>query len=151
MFLAPILLAAVSAAVQHYDATESKQLVPMLTEVLKFRTYAHNDEARDAQQQWVMKTAQSLGLEARDAGKVVEIELPATVPDAPILGLVVHGDVQPVVVSAVRRTRRPRLRLRTRRRRRQGTARAGAAGDARHQRERAENAHAHDPAARRQR
>jgi len=100
MFLAPILLAAVSAAVQHYDANESKQLVPMLTEVLQFRTYAHNDEARDAQQQWVMKTAQSLGLEARDAGKVVEIELPATVADAPVLGLVVHGDVQPVEEEA---------------------------------------------------
>jgi succinyl-diaminopimelate desuccinylase len=100
MFLAPILLAAVSAAVQHYDTTESKQLVPMLTEVLKFRTYAHNDEARDAQQQWVMKSAQALGLEARDAGKVVEIELPATVPDAPVLGLVVHGDVQPVEEEA---------------------------------------------------
>lgn len=96
MFFAPIVLAAVSAAVRHYDAAESKQLVPMLTEVLQFRTYAHNDEARDAQQQWVMKAAQSLGLEARDAGKVVEIELPATVPNAPVLGLVVHGDVQPV-------------------------------------------------------
>jgi predicted dipeptidase len=95
MFL-PFLLAASVSAIQHYDAVEAKRLVPMLTEVVKFRTYANNDEARDQQQAWLRKTAGELGLDVHDAGKVTEIELPATVPNAPILGLVVHGDVQPV-------------------------------------------------------
>src|SRR5688572_1223216 len=43
-----------------------------------------------------MKTAADLGFVARDAGKITEIELPATEsPEtAPVLGLVIHGDVQ---------------------------------------------------------
>ncbi|HEY2323526.1 MAG TPA: Sapep family Mn(2+)-dependent dipeptidase, partial [Thermoanaerobaculia bacterium] len=79
-----------------YDTAHAKQLVPMLQEVLHFRTYEHNDEARAQQQEWVMHAAQSLGLEAHNAGLVTEVELPASDPNAPVLGLMVHGDVVPV-------------------------------------------------------
>jgi predicted dipeptidase len=47
-----------------------------------------------------MKTAAALGFVARDAGKITEIELPAPAKNAPVLGLVVHGDVQPVDADA---------------------------------------------------
>ena len=43
-----------------------------------------------------MQTAKQYGLQAHDTGRVVEIDLPASGPNAPVLGLVVHGDVQPV-------------------------------------------------------
>ena len=93
LFLATTLAARVQT---QYDTAHAKQLVPMLQEVLHFRTYEHNDEARDAQKVWVIRTAQSLGLEAHDAGLVTEVDLPASNPNAPVLGLMVHGDVQPV-------------------------------------------------------
>ena len=93
LFLATTLAAKVQT---QYDTAHAKQLVPMLQEVLHFRTYEHNDEAQPEQKAWVMKTAQSLGLEAHDAGRVTEVDLPATDPNAPVLGLMVHGDVQPV-------------------------------------------------------
>jgi succinyl-diaminopimelate desuccinylase len=93
LFLATALASQVQA---RYDTAHSKQLVPMLQEVLHYRTYEHNDEAWPEQKEWVMRTARSLGLEARDAGRVTEVELPASDPSAPVLGLVVHGDVQPV-------------------------------------------------------
>ncbi|HJQ99582.1 MAG TPA: Sapep family Mn(2+)-dependent dipeptidase [Candidatus Polarisedimenticolaceae bacterium] len=70
------------------------KIVPMLTEAIRFQTVQGNTEARDAQQRWLLDTAKRMGFEARDAGKMVEIDLPAT-PNAPVLGLVVHGDVQP--------------------------------------------------------
>lgn len=95
--LALLLATTLAAKVQtQYDTAHAKQLVPMLQEVLHFRTYEHNDEAQPQQKAWVMKTAQSLGLEAHDAGRVTEIDLPAPDPNAPVLGLVVHGDVVPV-------------------------------------------------------
>ncbi len=93
LFLATTLAAKVQT---QYDTAHAKQLVPMLQEVLHFRTYEHNDEARDQQKAWVIRTAQSLGLEAHDAGLVTEVDLPASDPNAPVLGLMVHGDVQPV-------------------------------------------------------
>ena len=93
LFLATALAAQVQT---QYDTAHSKQLVPMLTEVLHFRTYEHNDEAKPPQKEWLMNTARSLGLEPHDAGLVTEIDLPAPDPNAPVLGLVVHGDVQPV-------------------------------------------------------
>lgn len=101
MVIASLVLAATvtstaHAATQFYDRVASKQLVPMLAEVVHFRTVQGNDDARLAQQKWLLETAARLGFTARDAGKVTEIELPATIPNAPILGLVVHGDVQPV-------------------------------------------------------
>ena len=100
MLLASILLAAaVDPVLARYDAHESRQLVPMLSEVLRFPTYEHNAEAHAQQKAWLMKTASDLGFVARDAGKITEIELPG--PDgAPVLGLVVHGDVVPVDAEA---------------------------------------------------
>ena len=85
---------------QHFDANEAKRLVPMLQEVIAFPTYAGNDEAHAAQKAWLVGAATELGFNLRDAGKVTEIELPATVPNAPVLGLVIHGDVQPVDAEA---------------------------------------------------
>ena len=78
------------------DDDISDRLVPLLTEAIRFPTVRGNLEARDAQQRWLLDTARTMGFHARDTGKVVEIDLPAA-PDAPILGLVVHGDVQPAV------------------------------------------------------
>ncbi|HVQ34715.1 MAG TPA: Sapep family Mn(2+)-dependent dipeptidase [Candidatus Bathyarchaeia archaeon] len=69
-------------------------IVPLLTEAIRFPTVQGNTEARDAQKRWLLDTAKRMGFEARDAGKMVEIDLPAQ-NDAPVLGLVVHGDVQP--------------------------------------------------------
>ncbi len=68
---------------------------PILTEALRFPTVQGNEQARKDQQAWLLRTAASLGLESRDAGLVTEIELPGPA-GAPVLGLVVHGDVQPV-------------------------------------------------------
>jgi succinyl-diaminopimelate desuccinylase len=72
-----------------------EQMPAMLAEVIRFPTVAGNEQARKDQQQWLLKTAASLGLVARDAGPVTEIELPGPA-GAPVLGLIVHGDVQPV-------------------------------------------------------
>ena len=104
-FLSLLLAASLSANVakvqQRYEKVESKRLIPMLTEVVRFPTYEHNDDAFVDQKAWLMKTAAGLGFVTRDAGKIVEIELPASAgTDAPVLGLVVHGDVQPVDADA---------------------------------------------------
>ncbi len=82
-------------AQQRFAAHESARLVPLLLEVLRFHTVQGDAAARAAQQEWVRSTARSLGLVAREAGLVTEVEL-AGPPGAPVLGLVVHGDVQPV-------------------------------------------------------
>src|SRR5438874_5840817 len=74
---------------------DRSRLQPLLLEAIRFPTVAGNDQARRDQQAWLLRTASSLGLVARDAGPVTEIELPGP-PGAPVLGLVVHGDVQPV-------------------------------------------------------
>ncbi|HEY4640330.1 MAG TPA: Sapep family Mn(2+)-dependent dipeptidase [Thermoanaerobaculia bacterium] len=100
VFLAAALTTNVSKVRQHYDRIESKQLVPMLSEVLRFPTYEHNEDAINEQKAWLLKTGKELGFVVRDAGKIVEIELPAPTEQAPILGLVVHGDVQPVDADA---------------------------------------------------
>ena len=78
-----------------YRSKYSPQLVPMLTEVLRFPTFEGNTAARDQQQAWIAKVAPQLGLTVRNAGLVTEVELPGP-KGAPVLGLVVHGDVQPV-------------------------------------------------------
>jgi succinyl-diaminopimelate desuccinylase len=98
--LAAVLAANVSKVQSHYDRIESKQLVPMLSDVLKFPTYEHNEDAITEQKAWLLKTGKELGFTVRDAGKIVEIELPASKETAPVLGLVVHGDVQPVDADA---------------------------------------------------
>jgi predicted dipeptidase len=95
LVLAATLTARADKVIAHYDAHQSKQLVPLLSEVLHFRTYAGNEEAHAAQKEWLRKTAKELGFVTRDAGKMTEIELPGPA-NAPILGLVIHGDVQPV-------------------------------------------------------
>jgi succinyl-diaminopimelate desuccinylase len=99
LFLAATLTSRVAAVQQKYDRLDAKRLVPMLTEVLRFPTIQGADEARRAQMQWLEGTARQLGLEFRDAGPVAEIELPGPA-NAPVLGLMVHGDVVPVDAAA---------------------------------------------------
>src|SRR5438477_1783038 len=90
-----LLLAATACASAPATRPDRSRLEPLLLEAIRFPTVAGNEQARLDQQQWLLRTAQSLGLTARDAGPVTEVELPGP-PGAPVLGLVVHGDVQPV-------------------------------------------------------
>jgi len=94
---AVILLSAAACATAPRKPAEAAdpRLTSLLVEAIRFPTVAGNDQARKDQQTWLLRTAASLGLVARDAGPVTEIELPGP-PGAPVLGLVVHGDVQPV-------------------------------------------------------
>ena len=94
LILAATLAANTDRALAHYEKHEAPRLVPMLSEVIRFRTYADNPDAHAEQKAWLMATAKELGFEARDAGKITEIEL-AGPKGAPVLGLVIHGDVQP--------------------------------------------------------
>ncbi|HWW63009.1 MAG TPA: Sapep family Mn(2+)-dependent dipeptidase [Thermoanaerobaculia bacterium] len=89
----------VQTVLDRHDKVESKQLAPLTSAAVKFPTYQYNDEAHVEQKAWLLKTAADLGFVARDAGKIVEIELPGPA-GAPVLGLVVHGDVQPVEADA---------------------------------------------------
>src|SRR5689334_22415712 len=91
---------AISLVQRHYDRVESKRLVPLITEVIRFPTVSTNPDAFVDQRAWLEKTAHDLGFVFRDAGKISEIELPAGVKQAPTLGLVVHGDVVPVDADA---------------------------------------------------
>ena len=95
LILAATLTTSTKQVLAHYEKHEAKQLVPLLTEVIRFQTYQFNDEAHAEQKAWLMKTAKNLGFVARDAGKITEIELPGPA-GAPVLGLVIHGDVVPV-------------------------------------------------------
>lgn len=99
LLLAATLASSVNAVQTKYDRLDAKRLVPMLTEVLRFPTVQGNDDARRAQMEWLQKTASQLGLQFRDAGLIAEVELPGP-PDAPVLGLMVHGDVVPVDAKA---------------------------------------------------
>ncbi len=80
-------------------STGDARLATLTAEAIQFPTVAGNLEARAGFQAWVRRTAQGLGLQTREADMVVEVELPGP-PGAPVLGLVVHGDVQPVESSA---------------------------------------------------
>ena len=93
----PLALTAQGAAGarRHYDRKLAPRLAPLLTEVLRFPTVAGNEQARLDQQAWLLRTGRALGFTVREAGKVTEIELPGP-KGAPVIGLVVHGDVQPV-------------------------------------------------------
>jgi predicted dipeptidase len=85
-----------AASIHHrYDAALRERLVPLLVEVLRFPTVAGASAAHAAQKAWLLRTAKDLGFTARDEETVTEIELPGP-PGAPVLGLMVHGDVQPV-------------------------------------------------------
>jgi succinyl-diaminopimelate desuccinylase len=81
-----------------YRREDQSRLVPLLTQVLRFPTVAGNEQARRDQQQWLRAVGEQLGLTVRDAGLVTEVELVGPA-GAPVLGLVVHGDVQPVNAS----------------------------------------------------
>ncbi|HEX6160879.1 MAG TPA: hypothetical protein VF111_11980, partial [Thermoanaerobaculia bacterium] len=76
-----------------YEEKYAQRLAPMTSELVRFPTYVDNTEAHAEQKAWLFATAKELGFEARDAGKVTEIELPGP-EGAPVLGLVIHGDVQ---------------------------------------------------------
>jgi succinyl-diaminopimelate desuccinylase len=78
-----------------YQEKYSSKLVPLLTEVLRFPTVEGNADARDRQQKWIETTGTAFGFTVRNAGLITEVELPGPA-NAPVLGLVVHGDVQPV-------------------------------------------------------
>ena len=90
-----LVLAAGCATAGSGSGSKDPRLPGLLSEAIRFPTVAGNDEARRDQQAWLLRTAAALGLNARDAGPVTEVELPGP-PGAPVLGLVVHGDVQPV-------------------------------------------------------
>lgn len=77
-----------------YRQRHSARLQPMLCELIEFRTEEGDEAAHAGQRRWLERQAAGLGLEFRDAGLVSEIELPGPA-GAPVLGLVVHGDVQP--------------------------------------------------------
>jgi succinyl-diaminopimelate desuccinylase len=78
-----------------FETRWADRLVPLLSEVVRFQTFAGNDAALAEQRAWLHGVAPALGLEVRDGETMTEIELPGP-PGAPVLGLVVHGDVQPV-------------------------------------------------------
>ena len=104
MVLSAILLAAtlqknVASVTKIYDRDYAKKLAPMLTEVISFPTTQFDVEGHAAQKVWLAKTAHGLGFTYRDAGLISEIELPGP-PNAPVLGLMVHGDVQPAEPDA---------------------------------------------------
>ncbi len=90
-----ILLLALACASLPPRPRPDPRLQTLLVEAIRFPTVAGNGQARRDQQAWLLRTSASLGLLARDAGPVTEIELLGP-PGAPVLGLVVHGDVQPV-------------------------------------------------------
>ncbi len=71
------------------------RLEPLLEQVMAFPTVFGNQEALAAQRRWLARVGPELGLVVRDRETMTEVELPG--PErAPVLGLVVHGDLQPV-------------------------------------------------------
>ncbi len=98
-FALPLLAQGASKPLKYYQRHLQARMVPLLREVLRFPTVQGDIKARDAQQAWLRKVGTELGLVVRDAGLVTEIELPGP-EGAPVLGLVVHGDVQPVEAKA---------------------------------------------------
>ena len=84
---------------RYYDEHLAKEAVPLLESTIRFPTVRGNTAARDAQQLWLTETARAMGFKTRDAGKFVEVDLVGPA-GAPVLGLVVHGDVQPVDAKA---------------------------------------------------
>jgi predicted dipeptidase len=77
-----------------YHQSYAARMEPMLCDVVTFRTEQGHLDAVAQQARWLEQQAKALGFVYRDAGPVTEIELPGP-PGAPVLGLVVHGDVQP--------------------------------------------------------
>ena len=79
---------------QIYEERYSRRAEALLCEVVRFRTEAGNARAHQQQKEWLQAQASALGLAFRDAGLVSEVEL-AGPAGAPVLALLVHGDVQP--------------------------------------------------------
>jgi predicted dipeptidase len=99
--VALLLFAAVGApaqiasdCVRIYHQRYAARMTPLVCEAVKFRTEPRNPDAVLQQARWLEEKARQLGFVYRDAGPVTEIELPGPA-GAPVLGLVVHGDVQP--------------------------------------------------------
>lgn len=81
------------------DAELDAHLVPFLRALVAFPTVAGQLGAHEAQKAWLLAQAEAAGLVGQDADTFVAIDLPGP-PGAPVMGLVVHGDVVPVVPSA---------------------------------------------------
>jgi len=98
--LIPTLVMAASPATavhERYEQQLASRMVPLVSEAIRFPTVAGNAKAWMDQKTWLEHLARDLGFTVRDAGKIMEVELPASNSgDAPVLGLLVHGDVQPV-------------------------------------------------------
>jgi predicted dipeptidase len=99
LVLAATLTAASDQAIDQYEQHLAAKLVPMLTEVIRFPTHQFDAEAHVQQKAWLTRVAADLNFVHRDAGKVTEIELPGP-QNAPVLGLVIHGDVVPAEPDA---------------------------------------------------
>jgi acetylornithine deacetylase/succinyl-diaminopimelate desuccinylase-like protein len=99
LILAATLQTNVANVTKVYEHDYASRLVLMLSEVLRFPTTQFDTEGHAAQKAWIAKTAHELGFTYRDAGPIDEVELPGP-PGAPVLGLMVHGDVQPVDADA---------------------------------------------------
>ncbi|HET8900747.1 MAG TPA: M20/M25/M40 family metallo-hydrolase [Holophagaceae bacterium] len=87
---------------KHYQKHEAPKLLPWLQEVIRFPTVAGNTQAWTDQKVWLQARAEELGFAFKDTGAVFEIELPGPPVEgkaAPVIGLVIHGDVQPVDAS----------------------------------------------------
>lgn len=90
----PVLASDATAARARYDAELQGRLVPLIQEVVRFPTVKGNADAFQKQKDWLKRVGTELGFTVRDKGLVTEIELPGP-EGAPVIGLVVHGDVQP--------------------------------------------------------
>jgi dipeptidase D len=77
-----------------YETLFAERLVPLLSEVLRFETVAKHEGAFAEQRAWLSGAGTALGFVVRDTGTFSEVEL-AGPPGAPVLGLIVHGDLQP--------------------------------------------------------
>lgn len=96
LLLAPIGAPAQTASdcARIYQQRYAARMTPLVCEAVKFRTEPGNADAVIQQAHWLEEKARQFGFVYRDAGPVTEIELPGP-PGAPVLGLIVHGDVQP--------------------------------------------------------
>ena len=118
---------------RYYDERLAGRTVPMLEEVIRFPTVQGNTAARDAQQSWLMKTAEGLGFAGAGYRKVRRGRAGRSRRGSRARARRARRRAarraEGLVDSTVRRHLEGRIRPRPRRGRRQGTARAGAPGD----------------------
>jgi succinyl-diaminopimelate desuccinylase len=98
--IAPLLALSLAATPGDQVWTELQsrwrpRLEPLLTEVMRFPTVTGDKEAFAGQRRWLARVGPELGLVVHDRETMTEIDLPGP-EGAPVLGLVVHGDLQPV-------------------------------------------------------